>query len=178
MVVNAANQRRYRQALLPTARRNASRCSAAGNSLARTEARTDQPTTRPTPKPVPPSEAWQASRAGNRGQVSSELAQVRSGLHATHRALEALSRDRLVQARKLLVDARSQASTAAKKFKSAELRYQARLFDEFLTASVENSSASVKADHRKSLQGLLLSYWRAAAVDDRCPQCGIVHKPR
>ena len=140
--------------------------------------RTDQPATRPTPRLVPPSAAWQASRSRNQGAVTAEQAQVRSGLHATHRAMEALSRDRLVQARKLLVDARSQASTAAAKSKSAELRYQARLFDEFLKASVENASTSVKADHRKSLQGLLQSYWRVAAVDDRCPQCGTRHQPR
>jgi len=140
--------------------------------------KTDQPATRPTPKQVPPSEAWQAARSRNRGASGPEQAHVRSGLHATHSALKALSRDRLVQARKLLVDARSQASTAATKYKSEELRYQARLFDEFLKASVENTSASVKTDHRKSLQGLLQSYWRAAAVDNRCPACAVVHKVR
>lgn len=142
------------------------------------ERREDQPATRPTPKQVPPSEAWQAARSMNRGKAGQEQAHVRSGLHATHSALEALSRDRLVQARKLLVDARSQASAAATKYKSEELRYQARLFDEFLKASVENTSASVKADHRKSLQGLLQNYWRAAAVNDRCPKCRVVHKTR
>jgi hypothetical protein len=122
------------------------------------------PASKPTPKnknEPPPSTAW-----------------TNSGLHATHRALEALSQDKLVQARKLLVDARSEAAAAARKFHSAELRYQERLFDEFLKASVDNNAASVKADNRKSLEGLLESYWRSAAADGRCPRCGVVHKVR
>lgn len=129
----------------------------------------EEPKSKPTPKnePVPPS----AARSG-KGR-----AQVHGGLHATHRALEALSQDKLVQARKLLLDARSEAGAAAKRFHSAELGYQERLFDEFLKASVDHSaSASAKASPRQSLEGLLQSYWRAAAPDGRCPRCGAVHK--
>ncbi len=169
--------------------------------------RTDAPTSRPTPTkepeppqaapretsrempraPLRPSEAWRASGARTRGATMAartaktaqeEQAHVRSGLHATHRALEALSQDRLVHARKLLLDARSRARAAARRLDSLELRHQARLFDEFLKASVEQNSATVKADHRKSLEGLLESYWCSAAEDDRCPQCGAEHRPR
>jgi hypothetical protein len=88
------------------------------------------------------------------------------------------SKDKLVRARKILVDARSEAAKAARNFKSSELAYQERLFDEFLKASVDNNAASVKADNRKSLEGLLESYWRSAAADGRCPRCGVVHKVR
>ena len=121
---------------------------------------------------MPPSEGWQAAHTNKQNEAKAAQAHVHNGLHATHRAMEALAGDQLVQARKLLVDARSEASTAAKKFKSAELRYQARVFDEFLKDSVEGKGGEAKPDHQQSLNRLLQSYWRAAADNNKCPRCG------
>ncbi len=127
----------------------------------------------PSRTPVSPSEGWKATLTDKQKRARAARASVRRGLHATHRASELLADDHLVQARKLLVDARSAASRAAKEFKSAELRYQARVFDEFLKDSLGS-----EPEQRQSLARLLSSYWRAAANDNRCPQCGVVHKPR
>jgi hypothetical protein len=127
----------------------------------------------PSRTPVRPSVGWRASLTDKQKRARSAKASVRSGLHTTHRALELLADDHLVQARKLLVDGRSKASRTAKEFNSAELRYQARVFDEFLKDSLGS-----KPDQRKILERLLSSYWRAAVDNNRCPQCGAKHKPR
>jgi hypothetical protein len=137
-----------------------------------------QPESQPSRTPVPPSTGWQSSRTKKQNEAKAAQAHVRNGLHATHLAMESLAGDQLVHARKLLVDARSEASTAAKKFKSPELRYQARVFDEFLKDSVEGKGGDPKADHQQSLRRLLQSYWRAAVDNNKCPRCGVTPATR